>query len=346
MADPNGPRREVLGTYQMLWDCSYCGTKKLLGLTHKHCGECGAPQDPSRRYFPSDEDKVAVEDHKYHGADRSCPACRAGMSARARHCTQCGGPLEGAADVVRQQDQVARADPDFAALSARASGAAPRPSSSRWGRWLLLLLVPVAVLVGVELLGKRSAHVQVTGHTWVREIRIEDFDQRSAGSWCDQMPTDAYRIHRREKERSTREVPDGESCQTKRVDNGDGTFKEVRECTPRYRKEPVYDTWCDYQVDRWAYKRSVVARGGLAEAPAWPALDLRPCQRRGCEREAGRKETYTVHLADKKGGRTHDCAFPESLWRRFAVGDTYESQVSLMLKRLDCGKLQEQAARR
>ena len=45
-----------LGTYQMLWDCSYCDSKKLLGITHRHCPGCGAPQDPSKRYYPKDDE--------------------------------------------------------------------------------------------------------------------------------------------------------------------------------------------------------------------------------------------------------------------------------------------------
>jgi len=32
-------------TYEMLWDCRYCGTKKLLGKTHRHCLECGGAKD-------------------------------------------------------------------------------------------------------------------------------------------------------------------------------------------------------------------------------------------------------------------------------------------------------------
>ena len=27
--------------YEMLWDCGYCGHKKLLGLTHRFCANCG-----------------------------------------------------------------------------------------------------------------------------------------------------------------------------------------------------------------------------------------------------------------------------------------------------------------
>ena len=48
-------------TYEMLWNCQFCGTKKLLAKTHKHCPNCGGAQDPRWRFFPSDAEKVAVE---------------------------------------------------------------------------------------------------------------------------------------------------------------------------------------------------------------------------------------------------------------------------------------------
>ena len=44
-------------SYEMFWDCEYCGSSKLLGITHRHCPNCGAPQDPEKRYFPPDEEK-------------------------------------------------------------------------------------------------------------------------------------------------------------------------------------------------------------------------------------------------------------------------------------------------
>lgn len=93
-------------TYEMLWDCRFCGTSGLLGLTHRFCPSCGAPQDPETRYFPDDDHKVAVEDHVYAGADRRCPACTTPNSAKSEFCGSRGGPLTDAAAVKAQQDQV------------------------------------------------------------------------------------------------------------------------------------------------------------------------------------------------------------------------------------------------
>ena len=61
-------------TYEMMWDCEYCGAAKLLGKSHRHCPLCGAAQNADKRYFPPEEEKVAVEDHQFVGADWGCPS--------------------------------------------------------------------------------------------------------------------------------------------------------------------------------------------------------------------------------------------------------------------------------
>src|SRR6185369_3264457 len=109
-------------TYQMLWDCTYCNQKKLLGLSHRFCANCGAPQNAALRYYPSDAEKVAVEDHHYAGADMGCPACQHYNSRLANNCVNCGGPLAGGKEAAMRQAQVAAAGVAFqgeTALDAR-----------------------------------------------------------------------------------------------------------------------------------------------------------------------------------------------------------------------------------
>jgi len=89
-------------TYEMCWDCKFCGQKKLLGLTHRFCAGCGAPQDPASRYFPPENEKVAVKDNPFVGADVSCPACKQPMSRAAKCCTNCGSPIDKGAEVARR----------------------------------------------------------------------------------------------------------------------------------------------------------------------------------------------------------------------------------------------------
>src|SRR5262249_25412891 len=62
----------VVGVFEMFWDCEFCDTKALLGKTNRHCPSCGAPQDAKRRYFPPEGQEVAANT-TYDGADLTCP---------------------------------------------------------------------------------------------------------------------------------------------------------------------------------------------------------------------------------------------------------------------------------
>jgi hypothetical protein len=97
---PMGP------VYEMLWDCRFCGQKKLLGLTHRHCPNCGAPQNADARYFPSDADKVPAKEHEYFGADLRCTHCGVANGKNSKHCAGCGAPLERAPEIARREDQL------------------------------------------------------------------------------------------------------------------------------------------------------------------------------------------------------------------------------------------------
>ena len=322
-------------TYEMLWDCDYCGTRKLLGKTHRFCPGCGAPQDPTKRYFPPDDEKVAVEDHEYVGADRMCGACGSAMSAKAAHCTQCGAPMEGAAEVVRIRDTPEpRGD---------VVGAAPQ-ERKKGGKGCLLAGAAAAVLIVigllVSLLWRKEVDARVTGNAWERSIAVERLAARHESEWCDALPRDARNVSRHREERDRRRVPDGQDCRTKKVDQGDGTFREDQECTPRFREEPVYDMRCDYTVDRWGVDRTVKAEGqGLSPEPTWPAMSLRAGGCVGCEREGQRSERYRVTLQSPDGKR-FSCDFDEATWRKFSKGSHWKAKVGVVTGAAACGSLE------
>ena len=327
-------------TYEMLWSCEYCGAKKLLGKTHRHCPECGAAQDPARRYFPSEEEKVAVEDHVYVGADVHCPACKAPMGAAAKHCAECGSAIAGGAAVARVADPVA----------AKAAKPAAKPRSKK-GLVIGLVFAGLgllSILVIVLALWTEEKQLTTAGHTWQREIKIEAFGPKAESEWCSSMPSDAYAVSRSREVRSYNQIPDGEDCSTRRVDNGDGTFTEKQECKTKYRQEPVYDDKCRYTVNRWSYSRSATAAGrSLAEVPAWPQVALRAVGTSiGAEREGQRVETYTVHFNDTgQTAKALTCDLPEASWRAIAIGSAWRADAYVMTGLLDCSTLQPAGAR-
>lgn len=328
--------------YEMFWDCRFCGQKKLLGLSHRFCAGCGAPQDPNARYFPPEEEKVAVHDHPFVGADVACPACKQPMGRAATCCTNCGSPLGKGAEVRLVAEGAP--PPGHAAHAAHAPAGAQGPPATpaRKASWVLpVLLGVVGLLVAtvlVAVLWKKEASLLVTGHAWTRAIDVQRFEPASKSDWCDAVPMGARETGRRREQRSTKQVPDGETCTKRKKDNGDGTYKEVRECSPKYRSEPVMADRCDYVVNEWRTVRTATERGAaLSDRPRWPSVGIaRPGTCVGCEREGARAETYTLELEDTASHAKATCSLPEARWATFEKGSRWKTKVRVMTGGVDC----------
>lgn len=313
-------------TYEMLWDCEYCGGKKLLGLTQRFCPTCGGPQNPAKRYFPEEQDKVAVEDHPFVGADVTCPSCRQAMSSACNNCSNCGSPLQGGKQVATHGEQVEGAGGQWqgAAAAPSAQGAAPKKKS--WVPAILLVVVlgVVALLVARAVL-KKDGEVKVTGHEWTRSVVIERLAVVEETSSCSSAPAGATI--------KARKTPEP-SCTKKRVDNGDGTFKEKNECTQPSEQ-------CTYDVQKWQTHTTLKESGGLDRDPVWPNVVVLPCSRPGCERSGARSENYAVTFSGE-GGKTHTCDFSDvAKWKSFEKGSNYAAKIRVVGGDVDCSSLKK-----
>lgn len=325
--------------YEMLWDCAPCGAKGLLGVSHRHCPQCGAAQDPDKRYFPEHGQEVEARQHRYVGADWACTWCESPNSAAASFCVNCGGPKEGTREVKRVADTVdgaalapAHVDQDVgpAKLQAVVPGSKAVTGSKRWLAVVAALFLAVLVILGYQLFIKHDETAQLIDKVWTREVDVERFIAQTASAWCDAMPSDAYQVSRSREQRSTRQVPDGQDCHTVRDDMGDGSFSRRQECTPRYRDEPVYDTGCHYRVNRWQVLRTDKLVGNASLAPTWPqpALAGAPggglvwvggAAVLGADRTGNRREAYQVTLQSPKG-KQWVCAVYATRWAELAAG--------------------------
>ncbi len=344
----------------MLWDCQYCGTKKLLGKTHRFCPSCGAAQNPNARYFPSDDEKVAVEDHEFVGADKTCPNCDGLNVGNAEFCGNCGAPLSEAARARTLESQQRGMGERFASSGSRdvvkenfdaemeRVGVKPRRGAGKKpGRWLPALLIALVVLaVGTVALFMQTQEtaVYVTGHEWQREIAIEEYTQFRTGDWCSSMPAGAYSISRSRRVHHQEQVPDGQDCEMVRIDNGDGTFRQEQRCTTRYRPEDVYEDWCDYTIDMWRESRRVDSSGSsLGETPYWPATNLNCAgvTNYGCEREKpnGSSESYTLQLRDSEADKTYTCDVDLEVWQGAALESRWSLEIGRVLGDARCGSL-------
>ncbi|MGJ3237622.1 MAG: zinc ribbon domain-containing protein [Anaerolineae bacterium] len=276
--------------YEMLWDCQFCGTKKNLGLTHRFCPNCGAPQNPASRYYPSDAEKVAVKDHQFVGVDVICPACNELNSASSEFCGQCGSPLTEGARATTLEAQSRTFDEAFETSVSRdivkerfdqqmqAIGVQPTPNKKKRGhigKSKIAAIIGVVVLVFGALFTafnlKKDVSVIASEHEWERVITVQEYDNFTARSWRDSPPVgDSVSMvpgSCQREQRSTRRIADGQTCRTVRQDNGDGTFSERQECTTNYREEPVYDDMCSWRGMRWEFDRDARTSGGLTTTP-------------------------------------------------------------------------------
>lgn len=316
--------------YEMLWKCDFCGTDKLLGKTQRFCPNCGAPQNPERRYFPTEEEMVAVRNHRYLGVDVICPACGTANAAQTGFCTQCGAPLKDADAVTLKQDAAPEVE---------------KPPAHK-KRSVVLTIIAAVILLGAGMFAldhfwRKNTTLQLTSAEWQREIKIEQLQALQESAWCDGMPGDAYRMSSRSEVRSHQKIADGETCRTERIDQGDGTFTTRQHCETRYREEPVYDSKCYFTVNRWRYKRSLTARGNDRE-PRYPLLRLvNPGNCLDCEREAQRVANYFLNLTTLAGNKTapYRCETSEALWRQAAPKSLWTMEIGKLSGNIHCDTL-------
>jgi hypothetical protein len=338
-------------TYEMLWDCQVCGTKKNLGLTHRFCPNCGSPQNPDSRYYPSDEEKIEVKDHQYVGADVTCPVCGTLNSAAAEFCGNCGSPLtEGARAKTLEQESRAAGEvfqsggsrdlvkEEFDAEMQRI-GVQDAPGGKKgginWKMFGIIGAVIAAIIGGITAFNyTEEATVIVTGREWERSISIEEYQNFSVRDWRDSRPAgdNVSRNSCTREVRSYNQVADGQDCRTVRRDNGDGTFSESQECTTRYRDESVYDDMCTWSGQRWESEQTVRATGDLGDTPSWPNISLN-CdgQRRvGCEQESGRGEEYLVLFGNTENDSNYKCPFSQTEWDNIQVESLWTAEIRVL----------------
>ncbi len=317
-----GERQESQGFFEMLWDCDHCEMKGLLGKSQRHCPECGAKQNPETRYFPKEGEQTRIDGHRFEGSDRHCPACNSPQSAKAHNCTHCGAPQDGAREV--------RA---FVAKMI----APKQPSSRRW-IWILVAIAVIGSIIAIVLYKRRTVEQQlvVTEHRWQRAIGVEEYRDEQAHAWRDSVPRDARNPSCHMKQRSTRQIEDGETCKLEQVDRKDGTFEQINKCRPKFRSVPIEDDWCTFTVRRWKPVEPVKVLG-VGMAPVWPTAGLPAAQATdvlGARRQGAQTEELTLVFG------TQMCeGVSEAVWRKYADGAAVKVEVRASSGDIVCGSL-------
>lgn len=316
--------------YEMLWKCNFCGTDKLLAKSKRFCPNCGAPQEAKNRYFPSEEEWIAVQNSEYQGADKICPACSTPNSGKSTFCSQCGSAMDGSKTVQLKQD------PD--------NQPPPEEPKKRSG---CLIFCVFALLLGITFFivnhfWRETVVLELTKAEWQREVKIEQFQAVNDSSWCDSLPREAYSVSRKSEVKDHKKIPDGETCKTEKVDRGDGSFVAKKVCTPKFRDEPVYADKCYYTINRWKYNRSLKSQG-TDKQPKDPDVVLTKTGNNclGCEREAGRIGKYVLTLTNKnaKSAEPIVCEVKEQIWQQANPNAKFQMEQSVMTDSVHCDSL-------
>lgn len=328
--------------FQMLWDCRFCNTQKLLGLDHRHCPNCGATQDPAWRYFPSPEDikYVTDADYVYAGVDKICPFCQTPNSAAAKFCKQCGGDLSGAVDAAQQNlaDHASvsgvRNDVVKDKFNADLNAAKAKPKRAPI-EWLLIALIGIVLCVGAvyALFFQTSAvTLAVTDVAWSRAITVERFVTSRQSDWQDSMRAGAYNVSCSPRQRSYTESEQYQ-CGSEMRDRGDGSGVQVPKYCSRSVTKYRNDNYCSYSVDSWVFARKLENTGTVDQPLTWPAFTPLQTTGIGAERAGASVETLIVRFRQppQNGADAQDRSYnpPDvNQWKTFRVGGTYTVQVN------------------
>ena len=328
-----------------LWDCPYCGTKGIGGLT-KHCPNCGHPQDEGTKFYLG-EQKSYLDENKAgsygKGADWTCSFCGSLNRYDAVQCKNCGASKEDSSgsyfdNQSRQAEKQAPAEEK------------PAGAGISFKKFLLVLagiLAVLAAVIGIINMPRKYASV-ISAKEWSREIQTEAYVTVHEKDWevpeGGRVTSEAQEIHHYDQVldhyetvavEKTREVLDGYDTYTDYEDNGDGTFSETTRSEPRYTTEwyteyeqrpvyrdvAVYQTMYYYDIERWVYNRSVTTSGSDDE-PYWGTVELQSNERQG-----ETIEVYTLYINAEKGNRSWQVSVSQPVWETYKAGDSVKVTV-------------------
>lgn len=332
------------------WDCDACGHKGVLGpLTA--CSVCGSPRPKNVQFYLTEDAEVLDEySEQYHeaklGADWICDFCGTDNKAKENKCRNCGN--------AQSLDDKEREVEEYDLENTPTSGKKQKPKTTqqlkisqpasqdirkanRNKRILLIASALIAILIFIFYPRKRD--VEITGHSWVREIKVENYKEITEQGW--ELPHTARQIrsfraiHHYDKVFShyvtrtrTVQVPNGTEtykCGTKNLGNG---HFEDKYCTRTiyttktenyqeavYKDEPVYRTKYEYYIFRWIVNHTEKTEGRSKEV-TWPKVTLKNTKE---WREGEKYEKYTVYYKNKKGDSfQEDVSFDR--WQRYKSG--------------------------
>jgi len=267
--------RKVLGYIQLIWTCSYCGTKNPGAI--KSCTQCGSPQAPDIQFEKVDAESFdfikdeALIRMAQKGADKHCPYCGTRNNIDAETCLKCGGDLTIDAKV-RESG---------ATIETRANNQKSFAPQKRPQPFLIIILL--VVIVGFVFLIRNLTRTDqvsavVSAVSWQRSQVIEAYQRVERKGWEDAIPSDATlvscELQYRYDSDASRPIATEVCGEPYTIDTGTGLGQVVQDCVYR-----VYENYCTYTIMDWLPVETLVT-SGVDLSPYWPTFELSNDQRR------------------------------------------------------------------
>ena len=257
------------------------------------------------------------------------------MAANVEFCTSCGSPMDGSVKVEKKldSDQKPKVEAPIKEEKTEQSGF--------WSNKKYIFGGIAAAFVGLIILlaWDKEIELKVNEKFWSKSIRIERLTPLALQDFCDVMPSRAYSVRRTTRTKQ-RQVQDGETCHTVRRDNGDGTFSNVQQCSPKYRMESYQAPYCFYKVDNWEINRTKESKGKYTEKPYWPKYELKGTSRYP-ERVASKYENWNL-IVEKTGEQLDEettCNVKKTMWKKLKPGSVYSARAGVVLGNIDCSSI-------
>lgn len=211
--------------------------------------------------------------------------------------------------------------------------------------WIMTGIAVGLIVLGVGTLifltyKTYEVNVKVAKMTWQRSINIEHYKTLTKEDW--DVPSDGRIIDNENRIRRYKDVLVGYESKTRQVrvqtgtrrvrtgsrDLGNGYFEDTYSDvpvyenrtetyqSPVYEKQPVYDTWYTYEVDRWVVVDTKTT-GGADREVYWPDIKVQGDN----EREGQRSQTYIVHFKSVDDVWEHKLNY--DTWSRYRTGSDH-----------------------
>ncbi len=314
------------------WDCPSCGTTKIEG-PNRNCPNCGTPREEDVQFYTEDDapevKDAALLKRAAAGGDWTCEYCSTENPATKTDCAGCGAPRDGAAG--RKAKVVGEA---------KGAGAPkPKPQPVKLGApHILGCLAVVALLVaGVWFMFFKTTNVgvEVVSKSWVKSIQVMNAKWVDKQGFADEVPREngtTVKYTRRTTKERTIEVQDGtkEVKTGKKIDLGNGMFKDEVKTVPNMVKKKVNEPFIHYRELTWVQGQKLTESKDDGSEPPWPSFTAQKDKTKAGTRsnqivfklrdpKTKKEYTYTLNADDTK---------ERALADKFKVGQSYVAKIT------------------